>query len=99
MRVGSLAMAGQHAAADLEEQFPQVARYLRDAATGFEHVSNLLKDPHLDLSDPSRKQPVAIMAGLVLVGLGLAWFLSSSGDNPTNISVSDGERGSSNGEL
>jgi hypothetical protein len=82
MRVGSLATAAHHAAGDLEEQFPQAARYMHDAASGFEHISNLLHDPNLDevaalISNLGRKQPVA---GVVLIGLGLSWFLRNSGD-------------------
>ena len=48
MRMGSLATAAHHAAGDLEEQFPQAACYVRDAASGFERISNLLRDPNLD---------------------------------------------------
>jgi len=87
VRMGSLAAAGHHAAGDLEEQFPSVARYLRDAATGFEHISSLLNDPQLDTGNLGGKQPVAIVAGVVLIGLGLAWFLTSSGDRPDRSAV------------
>jgi len=38
MRIGSLAAAGHHAAGDLEEHFPQIARYIHDASAGFEHL-------------------------------------------------------------
>jgi len=48
MRMGSLAAAAHHAAGDLDEQFPQAARYMREAASGFERFSNLLRDPNLD---------------------------------------------------
>jgi hypothetical protein len=48
LRIGSLAMAARHAAGDLEEQFPQTARYMYDGALGFERISNLLRDPNLD---------------------------------------------------
>jgi hypothetical protein len=85
MRVGSLATAAHHAAGDLEEQFPQAARYMHDAASRFEHISNLLRDPNLDevatlISNLGRKQPAAIVAGVVLIGVGLSWFLRNSGD-------------------
>jgi hypothetical protein len=85
MRVGSLATAAHHAAGDLEEQFPQAARYMHDAASGFEQISNLLRDPNLDevatlISNLGRKQPAAIVAGVVLIGVGLSWFLRNSGD-------------------
>ena len=85
MRVGSLAAAAHHAAGDLEEQFPQAARYMHDAASGFESISNLLRDPNLDevaalIGNLGRKQPAAIVAGVVLIGLGLSWFLRNSGE-------------------
>src|SRR5437868_14855905 len=48
LRVGCLAAAGHHAAGDLEEHFPQLARYIHDAAAGFEHISDFLHDPNLD---------------------------------------------------
>ena len=85
MRMGSLATAAHHAAGDLEEQFPQAARYMHDAASGFERISNLLRDPNLDeiatlIGNLGRKQPAAIVAGVVLIGLGLSWFLSNPGN-------------------
>ena len=85
MRMGSLATAAHHAAGDLEQQFPQAARYMHDAASGFESISNLLRDPNLDevaalIGNLGRKQPAAIVAGVVLIGLGLSWFLRNSGE-------------------
>src|SRR5438477_1207868 len=85
MRVGSLARAAHHAAGDLEEQFPQAARYMQDAASGFESISNLLRDPNLDevaalIGNLGRKPPAAIVTGVVLIGLGLSWFLRNSGE-------------------
>ena len=85
MRMGSLAVAGHHAASDIEEHFPQAAQYIQDAAAGLEHISHLLRDPHLDeiaalIGNIRRKQPAAIMAGIALASLGLVWLLKSSGD-------------------
>jgi hypothetical protein len=85
MRMGSLAVAGHHAAKDIEEHFPQAAQYIQDAAAGLEHISHLLRDPHLDeiaalIGNLRRKQPAAIMAGIALASLGLIWLLKSSGD-------------------
>ena len=84
-RIRSLATAGHHTAGDLEQHFPHAARHIHEAAGGFEHISNLLRDPHLDeiavlIGKLRRKQPAAIMAGIVLVSLGVVWFLNSSSD-------------------
>ena len=92
IRIGSLAAAGHHAAGDLEEHFPQAARYIHDAAAGFEHISSFLRDPNLDevanfIGNLGRKQPAAVIAGAFLVAVGLSWFLRSSGD--TSDSVAD----------
>jgi hypothetical protein len=82
-RVGSLAAAARHAADELGEEFPQSARYMHDTAAGFEHLSNLLRDPHLDdlrmlFGNLGRYRPVAFVAGVALIGLGLSWFLKNS---------------------
>ena len=87
LRMGSLAMAGHHAAGDLEEHFPQTARYIHDAAAGFEHISNLLRDPSLDevttfIGNLGRRQPAAVAAGAILIVVGLSWFLKNSSNNP-----------------
>ena len=99
-RIGSLATAGHHAAGDLEEQFPQAARYIHDASAGLEHISNLLRDPNLDevanlIGNLGRKQPAAIVAAVVLIGLGLSWFLKSPDDRVgrTASETGDGEGG------
>jgi len=84
MRMASLATAARHATGDLEEQFPLAARYIRDAGSGFESISNLLRDPNLDevatlISNLGRKRPAAIVAAVVLFGLELSWLLNSPG--------------------
>ena len=98
MRIGSLATAGHHAAGDIEEHFPQIARYIHDAAAGFEHISSFLRDPNLDevanfVGNLGRKQPAAVVAGVFLVAVGLSWFLRSSGDTADNFGSDDRERG------
>ena len=84
VRMGSLAVAGHHVASDIEEHFPQAAQYIHDAAVGLEHISHLLRDPHLDqiaalIGSLRRKEPAAIMAGIAFASLGLVWLLKSSG--------------------
>jgi hypothetical protein len=83
-RIGALAGATNHAAGDLETAFPQTARFLHDTAAGFEHISKFLSEPKLDditglIGDIGRRQPAAVVAGLVFAGLALSWFLKSSG--------------------
>jgi hypothetical protein len=96
MRIGSLATAGHHAAGDLEEHFPQTARYIHGAAAGFEHMSSFLRDPNLDevadfIGNLGRKQPAAVVAGVFLLAVGLTWFFRSSVD--TSESIGQGTRG------
>ena len=98
VRVGSLATAGHHAAADLEQHFPQAARYIHDAAAGFGHISNFLHDPNLDevasfVGKLGRKQPATVAAGVFLLVVGLAWFLKSSSDMSGGATANDRERG------
>ena len=96
--MGSFAVAGHHAAVDLAEHFPQAARYMHDAAAGFEHISNFLRDPNLDeaatfIGNLGRKQPAAVIAGFFLVAVGLSWFLNISGDISAGTAADDRERG------
>jgi hypothetical protein len=103
IRMGSLAVAGHHAAGDIEEHFPQAARYIHDAAAGLEHISHLLRNPHLDeiaalIGNLRRKQPAAIMAGIALASLGLVWLLKSASNAVGSVGADaagdDRERGS-----
>jgi hypothetical protein len=98
MRIGSVAAAGHHAAGDLEEHFPQIARCMHDAAAGFEHISSFLGDPNIDevanfVGNLGRKQPAAVVAGFFLVAVGLSWFLRSSGNPPEDFGAGGRERG------
>ena len=98
LRIGSLASAGHHAAGDLEEHFPQTARYIHDAAVGFEHISSFMRDPNLDevanfVGNLGRKQPAAVVAGVFLVAVGLSWFLRSFDDTSDNFVSDDRARG------
>jgi hypothetical protein len=93
-------MAARRAAGDFEEQFPQTARYTYDAASGFERISNLLRDPNLDkfaalIRNLDRKQPAAIVTGVGLISPGLSWFLRNSGDavHRTQAAADEGKEG------
>jgi len=98
LRVAGLASAGHHAAGDLEEHFPQKARYIHDAAAGFEHISSFLRDPNLDqlvnfMGNLSRRQPAAVVSGIFLVAMALSWFLTSSGALSESFAADSRERG------
>jgi hypothetical protein len=97
MRVGSLAAAAHHAAGDLDELFPRVAGYMRQAGAGFERFSNIAQpQPRPSgtlISNLGRKQPAAIVAGVVLMGLGLSFYLRNSGDAAHHIASSEGSEG------
>lgn len=97
LRIGSLAAAGHHAAGDLEEHFPQIARYIHDAAAGFEHISSFLRDPNLDevanfVGNLGRKQPAAVVAGVFFVAVGLSWLLRNTGNPSEDFGVDGRER-------
>ena len=97
-RICSLAAAGHHAAGDHEEQFPRMARYIHDAAAGFEHISSFLRDPNLDgvanfVGNLGREQPAAVVAGVFLVAVGLSWFLRSFHDTSDNFGSDDRAKG------
>jgi hypothetical protein len=56
---------------------------MRNTAAVLEHVCNILRDPRLDefaslIGDPARKQPAVLLAGVVVLGFGLASFLNGS---------------------
>jgi hypothetical protein len=101
LRMGSLATAAHHAAGDLEAHFPQAARYSEAAAAGLTHISNLLHDPNLDevatlLRNLGRRQPAAVAAGVVVVGLALSWLVKiamEGGTTAADAMVLGGEGG------
>jgi hypothetical protein len=71
------------------------ATSMSNPAEGFERFSNLLRDPNLDeaatlISNLSRKQPAPIVAGVVLIDLGLSLYLRDSGDAAHHIASSEG---------
>ena len=71
---------------------------MHDAAAGFEHISNFLRDPNLDevanfVGNLGRKQPAAVVAGFFLIAVGLSWFLRSSGNPSEDFGVDSRESG------
>lgn len=81
-RLSGVARAAQTAANDLDEQNPQVARLVRDAAASVDRFAGDLRSSNVtdivaSVSNFARQQPVAFFAGSVLAGFALARFLKS----------------------
>jgi hypothetical protein len=81
--IAGLAHAVSTAAAELEAQSPQAARYVRDAAEKIDLFSSNLRNRNVDdllraLSDLARSQPALFMGGAVAVGFAVARFVKSS---------------------
>src|SRR5438067_4535348 len=80
------ARAISRAAAELENQSPQVARSVRDAAAKVEGLSNNLSNHSVDelvraATDLARSQPMLFIGGAVAAGFALSRFLKSSASN------------------
>lgn len=81
-KLSGISRAVHSAASDLEEQNPQVARLVHDAAATVDGFAGNLRDRSLgdvvaSVSDFARKQPVAFFAASVLAGFVLARFVKS----------------------
>lgn len=77
------------AAAELENQSPLVARYVRDAVEKVEELSGNISSRDVKqllkaTSDLARAQPLLFLGGAVAAGFALARFLKSSGKNGKN---------------
>lgn len=81
-RLTGISRAAQNAAGELEQQNPQVARLVRDAASTVDQFAGDLRSSDLGdivatLSSFARKQPVAFFAASVVAGFALARFVKS----------------------
>ncbi len=81
-RLAGLSRAAQNAAGEIEQQSPQVAQLVRDAASTVDHFAGDLRSSDLgdivaSVSSFARKQPVAFFAASVLAGFVLARFVKS----------------------
>jgi hypothetical protein len=79
----TFAGAVQHAAAELDQQSPAVARQFRNAAQKVEDLSESLRDRSIrrlvdDASDLARRQPLWFFGGAIVAGFALSRFLKSS---------------------
>ena len=84
----TFAGAVEHAAAELDEQSPLVARQFRTAARKVEDLSESLRGRSVrdlvnDASDLARRQPLWFFGGALVAGFALSRFLKSSAGTPS----------------
>lgn len=84
-QIGGIAQAVHSAADDLAERAPSVARYVHDAASGIDRVSDGLKNSSVDdivdsVEHFARTQPLAFFGVAALAGFALSRFVKSSSD-------------------
>src|SRR4051794_24822530 len=82
-KVMGVARAIRSAAGDIERESPEVARYVRSAASSLEGFTRDLNDRSVDdltqsVVDMARRSPGMFFAGSVLAGFALFRFLNSS---------------------
>jgi hypothetical protein len=84
-----------HAAGDLDEQFPQGSGLNASGRSGFERFYRATPTGGSDDSDFQfgPQAPAAIVACVVLIGLGLSFYLRDSGDAAHHIACSEGSEG------
>jgi len=83
--VGGVARAATKAADELEQSSPQLASYVRDAASAVEDFSSSLRNRSLgdimqDVTNFARREPVMFFGITVAAGFALSRFLKSSAD-------------------
>ena len=81
--VRSFAGAVDTAAQELEQQSPQVARYVRDAAESLQSLTRNIEGRNLNdlvrnATDLARSNPTLFMVGAVAAGFAIARFMKSS---------------------
>jgi hypothetical protein len=86
--IRALAGAADTAAQQLEQQSPQVARYVRDAAERVRGLSKTIEERDIrellrNVTEAAKSKPAAFFAGAVLAGFALSRFLKSSNQGET----------------
>jgi hypothetical protein len=86
-RLEGVADVVDKAAADLEQELPQAAGYVRDAARGLNDFSRNLRDRSVGdlldtVNDFARREPAAFFGTTVLAGFVLSRFLKSTSNRP-----------------
>jgi hypothetical protein len=92
--IRAFAGAVDTAAQQLEQQSPQVARYVRDAAERARGLSKTIEERNLhellhSATDVAKSNPVTFFAGAALVGFALSRFLKSSAKDDVAMSAAD----------
>jgi hypothetical protein len=85
-QLGGMARAIHGAARELENQMPQAARFVHDAAEQLEGAAGALRERSIDdlmqsFNRFARTQPLAFFGGAVLAGFAVSRFLKSSGQS------------------
>jgi hypothetical protein len=85
-RLDSLAGAVERAASEIENESPETARFIKQAAQGTQRFSSRIRDRSVDdlvsdARDVARKQPLLVFGGAIVAGLVIARFLKSSRDD------------------
>ncbi|MDW6020564.1 hypothetical protein SAZ10_02180 [Mesorhizobium sp. BAC0120] len=84
-RMEGFARAARRAADDLQEDSPQIAGYVRQAADGLQQASSSIRSRSVGeimdmVEDFARRQPTAYFSGAVLAGFVLSRFVKSRPD-------------------
>jgi Sec-independent protein translocase protein TatA len=99
--MGGFAHALNTASEDLRESGQELtAEYVRKAAGGLEHVSDVMRERDVDqllgtVEDFARRQPVAFLGAAVMAGFGIARLMKSSADRRHGAAASVGPRAGS----
>ena len=103
-RMEGFARAARRAADDLQEESPQIAGYVRQAADGLQQASSSVRSRSVGeimdmVGDFARRQPTAYFGSAVLAGFVLARFVKSRPDHSRRHPGAQALRETSSGET
>jgi hypothetical protein len=86
-RMEGFARAARRAADDLQEESPEIAGYVRQAASGLQQAASSVRSRSVGevmdmVEDFARRQPTAYFGSAVLAGFVLSRFVKSRADRP-----------------
>lgn len=81
--IASIAQAVDRAAGEFDQQIPQAAHYIRQAAGQLEHVADAVRERDMrelvgEVQDFARRQPTLFFGGAVILGFAALRFFKSS---------------------